>query len=460
MREKIMTLAELYNFYSSQGKNIKFSSKESGKQIVVRVDEQLYFSEDYDPNEGKSFVNIKACHLYENENKTYIAKSVMEEAASSFKGRPILGYIHEVEDGEYDFAGHEYYLDDDDKEVYEEIPVGHILDDSETELVEDEENGKTYLWLEGVVYDEYTKTTEILKKKKTSPVSIEILVDEMTYDSDREILLIEKFHALGVTILGVSRDTKKKIDPGMEGAEISFSSHLTEDDSVIDKEEGGNSKMKNSNETETKQAFSGIRELLEKADAYVNDMYGRLDDTWYRVNVFQPEGYVEMYDASWNDNADKHNYRQNFTYEDDNFELVGDRVEIFSITFTQEEYDAYKENAAKVEEMSADIETLKADKESLEAELAKFKEEPEKVAILEDEVYSDVNETEEFNALKEFDAHCEFSVDELREKCDRILLDYTKKNHHVKFSKTKETKDVPFAPTDANDSFLDKLLKE
>lgn len=444
---EIITLAELYDFCSSRKEKIEFSSKDVGKSIAVRVDEKLVFEEgDYDPDEGKFFVKIKAAHLFENVNNTYISRESMEKALPSFKGRPILAYIHEF-DGEDDFAGHEYYIEDE-KEVYEEVSVGHTLDNSEVELIDDEENGKTYAWVDGVLYEDYTKAPDIVRRKEGTDVSVELIVKAMSYDPDTLILNIEEFYVQGITLLGVDRESGKKIDPGMEGASLSFSECVMGDEPVIDKEKGGNPEM-------AKENFSGIKELLEKAQSVVNATY----DNWYSVNVYPDDQKVTMYDYDT-----CKTFRQGYTYEEDVFALVGEREELFVQYLTEEEIGELEKLRTANQNFEAEIEAVKVENERLNGELAKYTEEPEKISVMESEEYACIADTEEFAALKEFDAHCEYSVEELKEKCDAMLLDYAKANFS-KFSKNEEpieatTPVVGFAATEAKASFLDSLLEK
>lgn len=161
-----------------------------------------------------------SCHLLENRNKSSISKRSMNEAIPSFYNRPILGYIQKIDDGNgeyhYDFAGHEMEIDENGNTEYKEAIVGVIPESCHPKIVHNDEYDKDYLEVDGYIYEDYTHAAEILRNKGECSVSIEISVDELSYSADTKILNIDRFHFLGITILGVTTDESHKvIQPGM-----------------------------------------------------------------------------------------------------------------------------------------------------------------------------------------------------------------------------------------------------
>lgn len=231
---KLLTLDDLYAFYLNQNKSCKFSSKDTDETIVVHVNELLTFDSSYDPEFGLLKVHLKSCHLYRNRNGSSISEDSMNEAIPSFKNRPILGKIHKLSDGSYDFAGHEMTINDDGEVEYEEIPVGVIPESCNAQLVYDEEKQKTYLEVDGYIYEEYTRAANILREKGECKVSVEISVDEMSYSVKDKVLNIDRFHFLGVTILGTTDDEKEQpIEEGMYGSNIKIQDFSKECNSVF-----------------------------------------------------------------------------------------------------------------------------------------------------------------------------------------------------------------------------------
>ena len=234
----MFTLDDLYEFYNKQNKTCVFNSKESNSTIIVQMPETIKFSDDYDPTYNLLPVHLMSCHLLENRNRSSISRKSMNEAIPSFKNRPILGYIQKIDDGDgnfhYDFAGHEMEFDEDGNIEYKEKVVGVIPESCNPKIVYNNEHDKDYLEVDGLIYEDYTHAAEILRDKGQCDVSIEIAVDALSFDAKTKIMNIDQFHFLGVTILGVTTDeSHEKIEPGMEGSNITISDFSAENNSLI-----------------------------------------------------------------------------------------------------------------------------------------------------------------------------------------------------------------------------------
>lgn len=236
----MFTLDDLYEFYNKQNKTCVFNSKESNSTIIVQIPEVIKFSDDYDPTYNLLPVHLMSCHLLENRNRSSISRKVMNEAIPSFKNRPILGYIQKIDDDDgnfhYDFAGHEMEFDENGNIEYKETVVGVIPESCNPKIVHNDEHDKDYLEIDGFIYEDYTHAAEILRDKGKCDVSIEIAVDALSFDAKTKIMNIDQFHFLGVTILGVTTDeSHQKIEPGMEGSNITISNFSADNNSVVNK---------------------------------------------------------------------------------------------------------------------------------------------------------------------------------------------------------------------------------
>ena len=228
MGKKLLYLQDLYNYYFAMNKNCKFSSND-GESIVVHVAGNMKF--DNNSEEGLTPVTLQSCHIGRNLNKSNIDESVMIAALPSFANKPILGYIHEV-NGQYEFYGHNMHIDDDGEVVYDEIPVGIIPESCEAKLEYDKAEDKTYCIVNGYLFDEYSKASEILKREKECSVSVELCIKELAYDAKEKILDIKDFYFSGVTILGKDEDGEK-VMPGMAGSNIKLADFSQERNSVL-----------------------------------------------------------------------------------------------------------------------------------------------------------------------------------------------------------------------------------
>lgn len=216
---KIMTINDLYSFFSQKSENVKFNSKIDNKNLFVRMD-GMFETEEYDADEFRMFAKLRLCHTGENRNGSYFEKKTIKEAIPSLYNMPILAEIKDF-DGELDFTTHSYYQNDDGEIEYIEKPVGVVPESCKPSFVYDEEKDKTYLEATGIIYKEYSKASEIMERKGTTKISIEVSIDELSYNAKDRVMIIDKFHFLGVTLLGKNVDSDGEIyevEEGMEGA--------------------------------------------------------------------------------------------------------------------------------------------------------------------------------------------------------------------------------------------------
>ena len=223
--QRLLTLDDLCKYYQNHKNTVVYSAtKNDNTPVTVQLPGSLVFNEsEYNAEEGLLRTHLKSCHIGDNRNQSTIEKDVMEECAPSIYNRPILGYIHQLKDGSYDFAGHEMFINDDGELEYEEIPVGCVPESGNAQLVYDEDNDKTYLEVDAVIYEQYTRAADILKVKGECKVSVELNLLDFSYNPKKNKLIINKFYFSGITILGVTRDgSEQTIQEGMQGSKITL----------------------------------------------------------------------------------------------------------------------------------------------------------------------------------------------------------------------------------------------
>lgn len=233
MSKRYLTLDDLYTFCKQNNLN-HFSAKEAHGPIIVHTLGQ-FEATDVSQN-GLLPVKLQACHTGANRNKSYISMESMTAALPSFSNRPILGYIHQLEDGTWDFYSHNAQFietDDGDTEVeYLEVPVGVIPESCNAKIVYDELKEKNYVNVNGYIFEEYSKAAEILRTKGISKVSVELAIEDMSWNTDEDCLNINSFYFMGVTILGRDEDGAI-VEEGMAGSNITLGSFSKEENSFI-----------------------------------------------------------------------------------------------------------------------------------------------------------------------------------------------------------------------------------
>ena len=220
MARKFYTLDDLYNF-CKENRFESFSAEKQGAPLVVQSFGT--FEADDKNTDGLMSVKLKSCHTGKNRNKSGITDDNMNKYKYTFKGRPILGAIYKTDTGEYEFRAHDMKVVDDGEDIeYIEQPIGVISQTEEPYLEFDEKEDKNYLMVSGTIFSDYSKAAEILERRRTCKCSVEIAVEELSYNCDEDYLSIDKFRFSGVTILGYEQDGVTEIQEGMKGSKITI----------------------------------------------------------------------------------------------------------------------------------------------------------------------------------------------------------------------------------------------
>jgi hypothetical protein len=275
--KKLLTFDDLVNFCETS--HLKsFSFKDSGYRLALQVPST--FEIDNSSNrDGLLDIKVKVMHIGKNRNQSYISEDAVKKAMSSIKNRPVLGYIHQLDDGSYDFYGHNIEIvenEDGDNEVeYLEYPVGNFTEDEPT-LEYDPEHDKTYLVAHAVIYEEYSKAADIIREKQGTKNSCEIIINSFAYNAKERCVEIQDFYFSGSTLLG-SDDAGNEILEGMEGSRADIVDFSEQNNSMFAHKPIDNP----ASENERKEDDRVLEELLKKYGKTVEDLtfdYSELSD--------------------------------------------------------------------------------------------------------------------------------------------------------------------------------------
>lgn len=290
MPKKFYTLDDLYQFCKNNNFS-HFSAKESGGPIIV----QSYgeFEAQVESDQGLVPVTLQACHTELNRNQSFISEDTMTRALPSFANKPILGYIHQLDDGTYDFYTHNIsYVEDESADngvrtEYDERPIGVVPESCNAHLEYDKKKDKNYVVVTGYIYEDYgNRAVDIIKANggKTK-VSVEIAVNEMSYNAKEGYLNIDDMYFMGVTCLGKTPDGEV-VQEGMEGSNLKLDNFSVKEnsmfstdisDKIVDLLSNINEKLDNLsntkfNEEGVENKMSHFEELLEKYGKTVEDI--------------------------------------------------------------------------------------------------------------------------------------------------------------------------------------------
>lgn len=300
MNSRLLTLTDLYNFYSTKKKSMKFSADKNGEPIAVQVEGTLLFKkEENNITAGLTPVTLQACHTEVNLNGSTISLETMrDKLLPTFQNRPILAYIHEV-DGVPQFYGHNAH-EENGEIVYDEIAVGNIPESNNAELVYDEEQDRYNVMLDGYLYDEYTKASEIVKREGECSVSVEISITKMNWNNADKLLHIEDGYFSGIAILGYDKDGNKVL-PGMANSNIKLKDFSLSNNSILS-------------------------DLSESEYSKLVDTLDKLNETLSKLNT-QPDS-IENFEKGGNEENSMNKFEEllnkyNKTADDITFEYEG-----------------------------------------------------------------------------------------------------------------------------------------
>ena len=332
--KKILTVDDLVKFCQEQ-KFARFSSKDTGYQLAVKVPTTFEVEGSDDNHRDMTKLKIKIFHTGINRNNSKVSKEAAEKAMKTIPDRPVLAAIHQLSNGDYDFAGHEIEIVHNDKtgkdEVrYIESQVGSFS--SEPAFWEhDDELDKDFVCAYAYISNEYTRTTEIINRKGYTKNSCELFIDEMAYDGKEHCLDLIDFYVSGSTLLGTSMDgNEKEIEEGMQGSRADIADFSAEnnsvkfskDDKLIELLDKLNTTLSNFNnntirkeeeiEVENKENFEEVTETVEVTETE--------ETTEEEVTVTENESEETVDETSEDETVDEENSEETTDESDEETE--------------------------------------------------------------------------------------------------------------------------------------------
>ena len=234
MQKKYFTVEDLIKF-CEQKKMYNFSSKESGKPIVIQSIQDFSSADVEETADNKLYAKVRVCHTLLNRNGSYISEDSMKAAMPSLKYSPLLANIHQLDDGTWDFHSHDYHIEKDENGnenvVYDEKQVGTFTAD-EPYLEYDKDMDKTYVVARVAIPESYTRCADIIREKNGTKVSCELIIYECSYNAKEKYLQLDNFEFAGCTCLGSEKDGTP-IGEGMLGSKITLEDFSEENNSLI-----------------------------------------------------------------------------------------------------------------------------------------------------------------------------------------------------------------------------------
>ncbi len=282
--KKILTIEDLINFCLSSNVG-RFSSKECGYRLSVQVP-ATFKEEKVEEDDTLLYAFVRLFHVGLNRNGSCVTREAAEKSMSGIKYKPILAnFTTNTEDGNEDFTSHDMEFDDDGNIIYIEKQVGCFTSD-EPYIDTDEETGKDFVYAKIAIPRDYTSAADIIERKNGTKISVELLINDMSFNSKEKYLELTDIVVQGATLLGTDPNTGRQVEEGMKNAKVSLEDFSVQKNSIfsnidtntklIDALEKLNTTLLsfniNKNSKEGGKGVNKLEELLEKYSKTKEDL--------------------------------------------------------------------------------------------------------------------------------------------------------------------------------------------
>ena len=236
-KKRIYSLEDLYNLISSNKVDYNFNSDKTGYQLSVQVPAQFEVMKE-NGDDSLLFCKVKLMHSGENRNHSNVTDDALTKASKTLAYKPILANFMEYtdENGETlkDFTSHDMELNEDGTTTYFEKQVGCFTSDDPYFEVE-EDTGHNFLYGYCAIPVGYTDAASIIERKGGTKVSVELAVNELSYNVETHVLDLIDVVILGATCLGKNPTTLEDVGEGMKNARLDIVDFSIENNSVINR---------------------------------------------------------------------------------------------------------------------------------------------------------------------------------------------------------------------------------
>ena len=332
--KKILTLEDLENFYSKYKRSTHFSAKKSGYQLAVQIPATFEIDEEYE-DDTLLFGKSRMFHIGKNRNKSNVTEDAAKKAMKTMAYKPLLANFAEFEDENgnkfIDFTSHDMIIENDSIK-YLEHQIGCITAD---EPWLEEYEGKTYVCGYLAIPRDYTDAVSVIERKNGTKVSVELLINELTYDAKEKAMLLTDVIVSGLTCLGRNPETGEEVQEGMLNSRLD----------IKDFSEKNNSLFYNLDEEE----HSKLIETLEKLNTTLSSISN--------FNIDDAPASTKDYGKEENNNVeDKKIVNEEVTEVEETTVTEAESTEETTVVNEVEETETVEENPEVVEDEEAEVE--------------------------------------------------------------------------------------------------------
>lgn len=338
--KKILTLEDLENFYSKYKRSTHFSAKKSGYQLAVQIPATFEIDEEYE-DDTLLFCKSRMFHIGKNRNKSNVTEDAAKKAMKTMAYKPLLANFAEFEDENgnkfIDFTSHDMIIENDSIK-YLEHQIGCITAD---EPWLEEYEGKTYVCGYLAIPRDYTDAVSVIERKNGTKVSVELLINELTYDAKEKAMLLTDVIVSGLTCLGRNPETGEEVQEGMLNSRLD----------IKDFSEKNNSLFYNLDEEE----HSKLIETLEKLNTTLSSISN--------FNIDDASASTKDYGKEENNNVED-NKLLNEEVTEETTVTEAESTEETTVVNEVEETETVEENPEVVEDEETEVETEEGSSET------------------------------------------------------------------------------------------------
>lgn len=236
-KKRIYSLEDLYNLISSKKADYNFSSDATGYQLSVQVPAQFEVMKE-NGDDSLLFCRVKLMHSGENRNHSNVTDEALVKAGKTLAYKPILANFMEYtdENGEIlkDFTSHDMELNEDGSTTYLEKQIGCFTADDPSFEVE-EDTGHNFMYGYCAIPVGYTDAASIIERKDGTKVSVELAVNELSYNVETHVLDLTDVVVLGATCLGKDPITLADVGEGMKNARLDIVDFSVENNGIVNR---------------------------------------------------------------------------------------------------------------------------------------------------------------------------------------------------------------------------------
>ena len=259
-------------------------------------------------------VKIWLMHLGENFNGSIFEKDVVDKAIPTLGYIPIVAFLEDNKQGEKDCSNHRYVITKDDKGVrrkYVGNAYGVITSSDENnahyeERMCDDGEMRTFLVVDGLIWNMFEDSSEIMKRDLIKSQSMELYDDGSSidgYEDENGLFHFTDFSFRAACILGDDYDPAMinstiEVQFAMSDFVKSIQSELNDKFTTFTKmvnektNQGGIEAMTNTDFTQTVlQQFEDISTMVKEYEA-VQDKWGDSYPRYYTVDIQENEVIV------------------------------------------------------------------------------------------------------------------------------------------------------------------------